>query len=83
MAFNHELSLYKNIQLSLWQHDKTIDNMAKELQTTSNSIKTTIARKFQRADKSSPLDKKVFKYLQKHSQGFSEYCQANSINIVS
>lgn len=83
MAFNPEFSLYKNIQMALWMVNKSIDTMAQELSTTPNSIKTIIAREFKRGNKTAPLDKRVYEYLELNAKGFKEYCRAHNITLAS
>lgn len=84
MAFNPELSLYKNIQLGLWANGESIESAAEELGTTPATVRTAIGNRFVRANgKSTPLYKKVFAYLEKQCKGFKSYCKKEKINVDS
>jgi len=83
MQFNKHLSLSENIKLGLWSRDKSVHVVAKDLDTTQNTIKTIISERFMRNNKMPPLHKRVFEYLKLHCEGFNEWAEDNHINLVS
>jgi len=83
MRFNSHLSLGENIKLGLWARDKSVYVMAKDLQTTKNTIKTITSERFKRNDKMPPLHRRVFQYLSLHCEGFTQWAEENNITLVS
>lgn len=83
MAFNKHLSFNENIKLGLWNSGKSFTQMAKEIPTSEDAIKTIISARFKRGEKTPPLYKKVFIYLEKNCDGFTEYCLDHKITIAS
>jgi len=83
MAFNPELNLYQNVKMGLLIQGKSIDTAAREIDTTSGSIKNRIGAKFIRNGRSTPLDQRIYDYLKKNCAGFHSYCRTNDIKIVS
>lgn len=83
MAFNPDLNLYQNVKMGLLVQGKSLDTVAKEIKTTTGSIKNRIGAKFLRNGKSTPLDSRIYEYLKKNCNGFQTYCRANKIKIVS
>jgi len=81
-SFNEKETLFKNIQARLIINHSSLEDVARELQTTAATIRTIIGNKFQRNGKSTPLDKKVFQYLEMNIQGFSQYCKDNNISML-
>ena len=80
--FNSNVSLYKNIQARLMIASKEFDDVARELQTTSATLRTIISNKFHRGGKSTPLDKKIYNYFCNNIQGFKEHCKEHDIKIL-
>lgn len=80
--FNSNVSLYKNIQVRLMIESKEFEDVARELKTTSATIRTIISNRFVRNGKSTPLDTKVFNYFTNNIQGFKEHCEEKDIKIV-
>jgi len=83
MQFNKHLTLGENIKLGLWARDKTVYVVAKDLQTTENTVKTIIAERFTRKEKMPPLHKRVYEYLLEHCEGFAQWAEDNEITLVS
>lgn len=81
--FNDGASLSQNIKGGLWVNNKTIDDMAAELDIPKQNIIVAISRKFKRNGNISPQNRKMIAYLLKHCSGFSRWAKENEIQIDS
>lgn len=82
-TFNNELSLAQNIRGGLFINNKTLDDMAKELDISKQNISVAISRKFKRGENITPQNKKMIAYLKEHCKGFSQWSKQNNLHINS
>lgn len=83
MTFNPQISLYQNVKIGLMVNGSSFEKACIELGAKTSSVKERLHKQLVRDGKSTPLDKQIFEYMQKHCSGFSEYCTLNNIKIVS
>lgn len=83
MTFNPELSLYQNVKLGLMVSGSSFEKACKELGAEQSSVKERLHKRLIRDGKSTPLDKKIFEYMENNCRGFSDYCIKNDLKIVS
>lgn len=79
MAFNPKLAFLANVKHGLIESDKTIEEMARDLQSTSLSIKTRLYQINVKKTCVTPLDKQIVEYLNTHCKGFKAWAKANKV----
>ena len=73
MSFNPKLSFLRNIEHGLIINNKTLDDLVKNLESTTQAIKTRLYHINQTKTIASPLDRRICDYLLQWCVGFDTY----------
>lgn len=81
MAFNQKVPFLANIKYGMIENDKTLEDMAKDIDSTLSSIKTRLYQINQTKTVVSPLDKVISQYLANNCKGFKQWAKVHKIDI--
>ena len=79
MAFNPKLAFFANVKHGLIENDKTLEDMAREMKKSLDSLKTRLYQINAKKECVTPLDKEIVEYLNTNCKGFKVWAKANKV----